>query len=130
MSTPRQSIAAQLRKDHEDWDVVDWPATPPGELRKPRAVVWRTDLEPGDKTQQLKHGVTVQVYARASVDARAEDELDNLLDGLMLSIQRLDGVNFIKAERVILADSYAGWEVTLSGISTNVYLTHVLNERG
>ena len=128
MSTPRQTVADQLAADHAGHKVYAYPYAPT-EVRANVIAVWRTDLAPHPTTPNLlRHSLTIQAYAGASVEERAEAALDDLLDDIMLSLQRL-GVEFTSAERAVFAESFQGWTVKCAFDSENVYRQTVLTER-
>lgn len=129
--TPRQQLAAQIRADHSGWDVRDYPAEPK-QVRagKPFVSIWRSDVAPAERRQFLSHELTLHVYGSKVVDEAAENELDNILDGVMLSIERYAGCIFGRASRRNFGnDSFAGFEITVSVLSENVYRAAVINER-
>ena len=130
MDTPRQQLAAQIRADNPEWIVKDYPDEP-SQVRKGKPVVsiWRASVVPAAR-QHLDHELTLHVYGSKVVDAAAETELDNILDGILLSIERYEGARFIRAERRNLVDgAFAGFVITVNTYSTNVYRAAVLTER-
>lgn len=130
MDTPRQQLAAQIRADNPEWIVKDYPDEP-SQVRKGRPVVsiWRGSIVPAAR-QHLDHELTLHVYGSKVQDAAAENELDEILDAIMLSIERYEGARFIRAERRNLVDgAFAGFVVTVNTYSKNVYREAVLTER-
>jgi hypothetical protein len=133
MATPRQTIADQLISDHtatKEYAVYPWLYSPTSDLRKPAIAVYRTDVEPHPTNPNLlRHPVTIDAYGKKVIGEAVEDELDDLLDDIMLSLQRIDGVYDVKAKRSTFKDSFHGWTITLHVDSENIYKTVVLNER-
>lgn len=130
MDTPRQQLAAQILADHPTWIVKDYPDEPK-QVRagKPFVSVWRASVVPAER-QHLDHELTLHVYGSKVLDAGAENELDNILDGIMLSIERYPGSRFVRADRRNLVDgAFAGFIITVNTYSPNVYRAAVLNER-
>lgn len=130
MPTPRQRVAEQIAADNPKWVVLPY-AHVPAQVAKSRPVcaVWRSDVDPAVSRQGLTHAVSVNVYASATGE-RGEDELDDSLDAVMLSIERLEGFKFERASRQMFSnDTLAGWHIELSQLSENVYRTHILKER-
>jgi hypothetical protein len=130
MDTPRQQLAAQIQTDNPTWIVKDYPDEP-SQVRKGKPVVsiWRASIVPAAR-QHLDHELTLHVYGSKVQDAAAENELDNILDGILLSIERYEGARFIRAERRNLVDgAFAGFVITVNTYSPNVYRAAVLNER-
>jgi len=128
MTTPRQSVAAQLAADHPDHKVYPYPYAP-SEVRANVIAVWRTDLTPHPSSPKLlRHVLTIHAYGKATIEERAEAELDDLLDDIMLSLQRT-GVEFVSAERTVYAESFQGWTIKFNFDSANVYAATILTER-
>lgn len=130
MSTPRQTLAEQIAQDNPAWTVLPYPAVP-GQVARGKAVcsVWRGDVNPTVPRSGLTHSVTVNVYG-SSTGKAAEDDLDDYLDAVMLSIERVPGFKFESATRQTFAnETLAGWQVSLTATSENVYRTEILKER-
>jgi trans-2-enoyl-CoA reductase len=123
MPTPRETIAGQLRTDLTTWDVYDYPFAP-AEVTKPAtAVVYRSTVKPAGT--YLEHELTLQVYGRGTLGAKTEADLDSRLDDVMLSLQRLAGVEVLKAERKQFLDVFQGWELDLKWVSSDIYKSQV-----
>lgn len=130
-TTPRQDIAAQIKVDSPRWLVCDYPFTPSTvAARRPVVSVFRPELGPGAKPQTLKHELTINLYGDATAGAKAEALLDDYLDAVMLSLERVPGFKFDKATRMTYRDeTIAGWQITGAVVSPNVYRAAVLTER-
>jgi hypothetical protein len=127
VSTPRKQIAAAIAADNAGLDVVDYPWEP-AELRKPLVVVWREDIaQATDAT--LAQSIEIRAYGVGTTSGKAEDELDDLLDAVLLSLRRLDTVALVKAQRRILANVFQGWEISCTWTAQDYYKTTVNNER-
>lgn len=127
MATPRQTIADQFITDYPTkYAVYPWMYSPTSDLRQPAIAVYRTEVAGGD---QLSHSVTIDAYGKKSMGEAVEDELDDVLDDIMLSLQRLDRVHDITAKRSVFKDSFQGWAITCTVSSGNVYKSAVLDER-
>jgi len=131
VSTPRQQLAEQIKKDNPTWIVNAYPMTPKRVTpNKPVVSVFRTDVAIGGTVQILEHALTVHLYGAKVLDAAAEDEQDDLLDGIMLSLERFPGFKLGKASRATFNENtIAGWEITGTCQSANVYRAAVQNER-
>lgn len=131
MSTPRQDIAEQMQADNAQWRVLPYPFIPENvAVGRPVVSVWRGGISPGDKPQTLKHSVTICVFGSRTKTEKAEDELDDLLDGVCLSLARLPGWSMEKADRrTFRNDTLTGWEIEASAQSANVYREAVMTER-
>lgn len=130
-TTPRQDVAAQIRADCPKWIVTDYPFTPGTvSARRPVVSVFRPELGAGDKAYSLRHGLEVNLYGDATAGAKAEALLDGYLDEVMLSLERVGGFKFDKATRMSYRDeTIAGWQITGSVTSNNVYRAAVQAER-
>jgi len=130
VDTPRQQLAARIQTDHPTWVVKDYPEEPKQVRKgKPFISVYRADVAPEGR-QHLGHELTIHVYGSRVLDAAAENELDNILDGVLLSIERYEGCLFRKASRRNFAnDTFAGFEITATVFSSNVYRSTVIQER-
>ncbi len=128
MTTPRKLVAAQIAADWPSVDVLDY-FHEPSEVRKPLAVVCRDEIAQG-LSSTLDHNIVIQVYGVGGAPtAKTEDALDDVLDKVLVSLRRLDVLDFKKAERKILADVFHGWEITCNWSSQDYYKTTVTNER-
>lgn len=129
MSAPaRVQLAAQIATDHPAWVVQPFPYVPK-QVRKgtPVVSVWRTDLE--RQGLELVHRVTVNLYCSKTKDAEAEAEAEDLLDELLLSIQRLGLASWSKAERTVFDKVLSGWQITGQLRSNDIYKAAVIQER-
>jgi hypothetical protein len=128
MTTPRTLLAEQFTTDHPAHKVYAYPYAPK-EIRANVIAVWRTDVGPHPTAAGLlRHSLVINAYAGATIEERAEAELDDLLDDVLLSLQRVDGVTFDTAERSVFAESFQGWTVKCHCDSPNVYKSQVLTE--
>lgn len=131
LDTPRGKIAAQIRADNTPYVVKTYPYEPenvdPGQ---PVVVVFRTELSPHPKSPNLlQHSVAIQIYGAMTSGDIAEAELDNYLDAVMLSLQRIGTVEVRTAKRIAFVDStFQGWEIECTWDSSNIYATTVRNE--
>lgn len=132
MTTPRQQFANQFSADNPTYKVFAFPFAP-SEVRSPVIAVWRTDLvHHPDTPNKLRHSMIIQAYNGSSLEEKAESALDDLIDNVMFSLQRIDGVYGITAERTVFGDAEAGtfqgWLVKCSCDSSNVYKSTILTE--
>lgn len=135
MTTPRTTLADQIKADYEEskgYKVYPYPYFP-SEVRKPVISVWRTDLNPnGDSPNYLIHPLEVQIYGGKTVGEAVEAELDTVLDDVMLSLQRVEGLTFDGATRTVFGTEdtgqFQGWSIKCHGDSKNVYKSQILTE--
>lgn len=133
MTTPRQTVAAQLRADNTAYKVHAFPYFPAQVGADPVIAVWRTDVAPSpDSPNLLRHSLQIQAMVGPTLEEKAEAAGDDLLDAVLLSLQRLAGVAGISAERTVFGDeergTFQGWLVKCHADSANVYKQTVLTE--
>ena len=130
MSTPRQVLAAQLEADNPDWKVFPFQYKPGNVvLGRPVVTVFRAEVVPNGKPQWLDHKLTVFAFGARTEGEKAEDEMDNILDAVCLSIERLSGYTLDSAKRAVFYnDTMSGWHIEVSMTSPNVYRTTILEE--
>ncbi|RNL52736.1 hypothetical protein [Arthrobacter oryzae] len=94
MTTHRQIIADQLKADNPGFIVKAFAASAPDNLGKGKAQVsvYRDSLRPNQNS--LDSTLKVQVIANAGSTIAAEDDLDAALDQVILSLERIPGVNW------------------------------------
>jgi len=130
MATPRQLIADQLRTDQPDYKVHAFPYLPSEVGTDPVVSVWRTDLAPSPDTPNLlRHSLELQAIVGPALEERAEAAGDDVLDEVMLSLQRVPGVAGVTAQRTTFAEKFQGWLVKFHVESENVYKSQVRTER-
>ena len=134
MTTPRQTVAAQLRTDNATFKVHAFPYLPAQVGDDPVISVWRTDLAPSpDSPNNLRHSLQITAIVGPTLEEKAEAAGDDLLDAVLLSLQRLDVVAGISAERTVFGDEvkgqFQGWLIKCHAESPNVYKQTVLAER-
>lgn len=129
MSAPaRVLLAQQIATDHPAWVVQPCPWVPKQVAKdKPAVSVWRTDLERDGL--ELVHRLTINLYCARTTDAAAEAEAEDLLDELLLSIQRLGLASWTKAERTVFDKVLGGWQVTAQVRSADPYTPLIRTER-
>jgi hypothetical protein len=124
--TPRETLAAAVLAAQPEWTVREYPWRPkqvaPGQAA---VAVWRSDLEAASPLA-LRHVLTVNLYCSKTDGAAAEAEADDALDQLLLVIQATPGLEWSRAERHVFDNTFTGWQITASGVSTNVYRQAVL----
>lgn len=130
MTTPREEVAAQITADHPNWRVTDYPYKPSNVTpRHPVATVLRTSVTPASSALTLTHTVQVTIIGAGTVGKETETGLDDLLDAVYLSVERMPGYRVTKAERASLyGDTFSGWVVDVEATSANVYRQTIQKE--
>ena len=130
--TPEQRLAEQVRSDHSGWIVKDYPDSPKQVQKgKPFISVWRPAVVQNSISRtHLDHELKIHAFASKVVDAGAAEELRTLLDGLMLSIERVTAGSFKRADlRSFSEGAFAGWEIDVTIPAPNIYRSTVIQER-
>ncbi|WP_144630277.1 hypothetical protein [Arthrobacter woluwensis] len=129
--TPRGQLAAQIKADNPDWQVEPFPRVPANVTKgRPVVSVWRSDTRPGVNTLGTTHVLTIQLYAAQGMTEAGENELDDYLDALMLSIERKGGYTNTVSQRATFAnESLSGLIITTECQSSNVWRETILKER-
>lgn len=129
MSAPaRVLVAQQIATDHPAWVVQPCPWVPKQVAKgSPAVSVWRTDLERDGLA--LVHRLTINLYCSKTANEAAETEAEDLLDELLLSIQRLDAASWSKCERTSFDKVLGGWQITAQLRSADIYRQAVITER-
>lgn len=128
LDTARGQVAAQIAEDNPSFTVHDYPISVPDNLGAGRVVVsvFRESITPTDLV--LTHGLTVNIFVQATT-AAGENRLDDALDEVLLSIQRLDALNVTEAKRAVFEERMPGWQIAVEAYSQNIYRSAVQNER-
>lgn len=130
MSTPRTQLAEQIQTDNPAFRVLDYGHRPanvnPG---KPVVTVIRTEMGPGERVLALDHTLQVLAIGSKTDPEAAEDELDDLLDAVCLSVERLKNWRITSCKRASLfEDTFTGWVIDVTCTSENVYRDIVTKE--
>lgn len=127
--TVRDDIEAQIKADNPNFIVKKFPDLYPENLGQGRTYVqiYRTDLEKG--SPKLTHAMKVTVIVALQDGNAAEDALEGALDQVLLSLQRMQTVNWTKASRAVVANKWNAYEIDVTAISADPYKAQVLSER-
>ncbi len=130
MATVREQIADRIIEDNPAYWVTPHPRSIPENLGAGKVCVSvsREELT-APSANVLTHRIRVELAIGGQYTANTEDLLDEALDNLLLSVQRLDGVRFVRAGRVAFDEKWPGYQVDLEADSNNVYRETVIQER-
>lgn len=120
--TPRGVIAQRIHDAHPSWTVTAHP-TAPDHLGRGGVycAIYRTTITKATGQAALTHALTVDLYGASTLTPAAEDQLDDLLDDLLLTIARMPDTVWTTTERTTLEDAFHGWRTTLEVHSPDVY---------
>lgn len=126
--TARAVVAAQVAADNPSWSVHPWPYLPEQvALGKPVVAIYRERL--GRNGARLEHSLKIDLLVSLVGSEAAEDEADDALDQLLLSLQRLDSCHWTQVERVTFADAFTGYSVTAVMHSADPYKSAIAAEQ-
>ena len=124
----RQEVADKLSADNPTFMVKAHPVSAPDGI--PAGKVWvnvyRESFVVADSDGYITHNLKVSVaISKANSDA-AENELDAALDAVLHSLQPMPDVYWQEATRIILAEKYDAYEITLQAVRPHVYKSALL----
>lgn len=116
------SARAQLARDltaglPAGWTVRGYPDTP-DHLTRPTVMVWTADLEPAPAVGRgrLVTNLDVWVLTPRQDPATADDLLDTHLVEVIGVLHNLPWIDWTRAERGVLADTYHGYRITARAV--------------
>lgn len=118
MTSGRALLAQQLRDALPAWQIVSDTRQLDG-VRRPGAILLWTQSRrkaPALGLDWFTDEVTLQVLTAADKPDRIEDDLDELLFQVMAALEPLDAFAWDLAERVAVADTWHGWQLTITCI--------------
>lgn len=124
----RQDVTAQIKADNPSFLVHPFPLSAPENI--PAGKVWvnvyRERFEVADNNSQITHFLKVLIVTPKRGTAAAEDELDNAIDAVMLSLEKMRDVYWQEAQRTIVGEKWDGYEVSLQAIRPQIYKSQIL----
>lgn len=118
MTSGRTLLAAALEAALPTWQIVT-DTRQLDSVRRPGAVLLWTQTRkraPALALDWFADEITLQVLTAAEKPAAIEDDLDYLLLAVMEALEPLDAFTWETAERVTVADTWHGWELTVTCI--------------
>jgi hypothetical protein len=125
MSSVRETIGTQIVTDNPTYSVKTELASAPDNLSGTRVHVFRSALGKTNNGTLLSHECTIEVM----IGKQNENELDTVLDNILLSLQRINELDWTSVNRRIFDEKYHGYEITCTAPSANVYRSAILQER-
>lgn len=123
MSTARVILADQIKADNPEYVVKNYPAPAPDNATKPHVFVYRTSLAPSQNN--LEHELEIAIFTGTTVlSSDSEERLGAVLDQVILSIERINGFLWTRADRV-----EDGYKVSVQVVSQNHYKNIVREEQ-
>lgn len=124
----RQVLADQIKADNPALVVCPWVHMPEQVTSgHPVVAVYRERIS--RLATALEHHVKLDVFAALTDGPEAEDEAEDALDLVLLSLQRVPGCTWQEVQRVTFGGSFAGYTITASMHSADVYKQTVLDEQ-
>ncbi len=121
-SSARGQIAHALQTEHPTWVVKAFPFTPENVARgKPVISVFRPTLSRNTLANVLDHALTITIFAASVDNNKAEDELDDTLDALLLTLQGVPGFTWSTCERQNFKNEIAGIQISATIRSRDIY---------
>ena len=118
MTSGRALLAQALRAALPTWQIVS-DARQLDSVRKPGAILlWssKRTKAPALGLQWFADEVTLQVLTATDKPDKIEDDLDDLLLQVMTTLEPLTTFAWETAERVAVADTWHGWQLTITCI--------------
>lgn len=122
MSSVREQVAAQIKADNSTYIVKPELVGVPDNLIGVQVAVFRTELTHTANT--LTHECRIELM----IGKTDEGLLDEVLDNVLLSLQRIQGLTWSSASRTVFDDKYHGYQITLTANSSNIYREIVSSE--
>lgn len=128
MSAARALVAQQINQDHAHITAKPWIYAPEQVAAgRPVVAVYRERL--GRNGARVEHTLKLDIFVSLTDGEAAEDEADDALDDVLLSLQRLGNCHWTECQRVTFADAFTGYTVTAVMHSTDPYKSALANER-
>jgi len=118
-NTVRSDLADLLTpKLPADWKIIP-NQTVPETLHTVTVVLKHYKLEklPEAPQRHLSNSFTLTVASPLTTIAKAEDDLDDAVLELVTTIDTLSSVDWTDATKVLVNDSYIGWDISLTVIT-------------
>jgi hypothetical protein len=121
--TVREEIAAKIKADNASYSVHAFPVSPPENLaaNKVFVSVYRESMTNAPQLAAVTQSLKLQVITAKTGTAIAENELEDALFEVLVSIASLNYVKWTTAERAIFAEKFIGYEVALEANTENIY---------
>ena len=97
----------------DDWQIVGRTASLDG-IRKTTLVLWATDVSPLDRPGAYSASYNLEIVTPVQDPEHVDDALDEALGDVLAAVWDNPATLLQKAERVVWADAYQAWEVTLT----------------
>ena len=121
--TVRESIAEKIKADNAGYIVKSYPASAPENLgaNKVFVGVYRETLTNSPQTASVAHSLKIQVITPKKNTEAAENELEDALFQVLVSVASLNYVTWSTAQRGIFLDTFIGYEIDLEANTENIY---------
>jgi predicted RNase H-like nuclease len=95
-------------------------AVVPSGISRPTVAVWQQSVVRRDELGQDRATVNLEIWVLVGHEdpEKADDALDAALDDLILALQPIDWVQWSEAQRGVLADTFPGYNITVTAVAT------------
>lgn len=121
----RQVIADQVQRDTPEFATYTCPKGAPDGFsasRPAQVSVFRAAIT--NAPTQLSHGLTVELITGTS----DEDTLDDYLEAVLLSLQRVPGITWSEARRTTFDTKWAGYQISVTAVTPHIYREIIASE--
>ena len=121
--TVRENIAEKISTDNAGYIVKAFPTSPPDNLAGSKVFVnvYRETLTNTPQTASVAQQIKITVLTSTSGTDTAENELEDALYNVLVSIASLNYVQWTTAERSTFYEKYIGYEISLESHTENIY---------
>lgn len=121
--TVREEIAAKIKADNSTFIVKAFPVSAPENLAADKVFVnvYRERLTNAPQLAAVSQQLKLVVLVSKSGTEAAENELEDALYEVLVSLASLNHVQWIDAERATFYDKFIGYEINLEANTTNIY---------
>ncbi|AOY71030.1 hypothetical protein ARZXY2_1477 [Arthrobacter sp. ZXY-2] len=118
--TIREIIAEQIKTDNPTFVVKAFAASKP-EIEKPTVYVYREAVTSIPEKAAIGHEIKVALMVPGLPSEASENALDELLAGVLTSLNRFKLGQWSRAERTVFYDTYSGYEITVTAHTSNIF---------
>lgn len=118
--TIREVIAEQIKTDNPTFVVKAYAASKP-EVEKPTVYVYREAVNNIREKAAIGHDIKVVLVVPGLPSEANENALDELLAGVLISLNSLNVLQWSRADRTVFFDTLSGYEITVTAHTENIF---------